>query len=67
MRQHLAAYALRIYLPLLLLGGLAGFVHALGRSRPDPRHRRLYDILWIALLLLGAPLWLIVAAAMGWI
>ncbi len=67
MKQHFAAYALRIYLPLLLLGGLAGFLHAVARSRPDRRRRRLYDVLWIALLLAGAPLWLFLAAAMGWL
>ena len=61
------AYALRLYLPLFLIGVTAGLVHLLGRRSVDLRRRRLFDILWILILLVGAPLWLFVAAALGWI
>jgi len=61
------AYALRLYLPLFLIGVTAGFIHLIGRRSADLRRRRLLDILWILLLLAGAPLWLFVAAALGWI
>ncbi len=67
MRGHALAYALRLYLPLLLIGAAAGCVHMLGRRSADPRRRRLYDIFWILILLAGAPVWLFVAAALGWI
>lgn len=67
MRAHTLAYALRLYLPLFLIGVTAGFVHLLGRRSRDPRRRRLLDITWILILLAGAPLWLFVAAALGWL
>lgn len=57
--------AVALYLPLLLIGALAGLVHALGRRSPDPRRRRALDLAWILLLLLGAPAWLLAAAALG--
>ncbi len=66
MRSSLAQ-ALRLYLPLFLLGIAAGFVHLVGRRSREPRRRRLLDIVWILILLAGAPLWLFVAAALGWI
>jgi hypothetical protein len=59
--------ALRIYLPLLLLGACAGLVHAIGQRATTPRRRRAFQITWILMILLGAPLWLFVAAALGWI
>jgi hypothetical protein len=59
--------ALHLYLPLLALGGLAGLVQALGRRSRDARRRRLFDAAWIALLLAGAPLYMVVAAALGWL
>jgi len=59
--------ALHLYLPLLALGGLAGLLHALGRRQPDPGRRRLLDAAWIALLLAGAPLYLLAATALGWL
>ena len=59
-------HALRLWGPLLVLGGVAGLLHALARASPDPRRRRLYDALWIAVLLAGAPLWLLIAVALRW-
>ena len=61
------AFALRLYLPLFLIGVAAGLVHLLGRRSRDPKRRRLLDIVWILILLAGAPLWLFLAAALGWI
>ena len=58
--------ALRIYLPLLLLGAAAGLVHSVGRRAATPQRRRLYQIVWILTLLVGAPVWLLVATVLGW-
>jgi hypothetical protein len=63
----LAAQALHLYLPLLLLGALAGLLHALGRRSPDPKRRRLLDIAWIVVLLAGAPVWMLLAVFLGWL
>ncbi len=57
---------LRIYLPLLLLGGLAGFVYTLSLRTPPSARRRALQITWILMLLVGAPLWLFVATTLGW-
>ena len=67
MKGHALAYALRLYLPLLLIGATAGLVHLLGRRSVDRRRRRLCDIVWILILLAGAPVWLFIAAALGWV
>jgi len=49
--------------PLLLLGFAAGAVRALAR-RPGlaPARRRRLQLAWVLVLLLGAPLWLVLAA-----
>lgn len=51
--------------PLLALGFAAGALRALA-LRPDvaPRRRRALQALWVLLLLAGAPLWLVLAAAL---
>ena len=59
--------SLSLWLPLLAVGGLAGLLHALGRRSPDPRRRRMLAAAWIAVLLAGAPVYMFVAAALGWI
>lgn len=59
--------AVRIYLPLLALGAAAGLVQAVGRNAATSRRRRLLQIVWILMILLGAPAWLFVAAALGWL
>ena len=64
LRLDLGRVAL-LYGPLLLLGFAAGIVRALAR-RPDlptPRRRRL-QVAWVLLLLVGAPLWLVLAAVL---
>ena len=67
MKAGVLSQALRLYLPLLLLGVAAGVVQALGRRSSSPRRRRLAQITWILMLLAGAPLYLFVAMALGWI
>jgi hypothetical protein len=61
------AHALGVYLPLLLLGAGAGLVRAIGQRAITARGRRAYQITWILMILLGAPLWLFIAAALGWV
>ena len=57
---------LRIYLPLLLLGAAAGFVYTLALRAPLGQRRRALQITWILMILAGAPAWLFVATALGW-
>ena len=57
---------LRIYAPLLLVGGIAGFFYTLSLRARTSRRRRTLQITWILLLLVGAPAWLFVATALGW-
>ncbi len=51
--------------PLLLLGFAAGIVRALAQ-RPglEPRRRRRLQAAWVLLLLVGAPVWLVLAAVL---
>lgn len=52
--------------PLLVLGFVAGVVRALAQ-RPglsSPLRRRL-EVGWVLLLLLGAPIWLVLAVVIG--
>jgi hypothetical protein len=56
---------LALLAPLLLLGFAAGAVRALAlRPGVAPRRRRAFQALWVLLLLVGAPLWLVLAAAL---
>lgn len=52
--------------PLLVLGFVAGAIRALAR-RPGlaPSRRRMLEIGWVLLLLLGAPVWLVFAVVLG--
>jgi hypothetical protein len=51
--------------PLLALGFAAGILRALAR-RADlpPRRRRTLHAAWVLLLLVGGPLWLVLAAVL---
>jgi hypothetical protein len=51
--------------PLLVLGFAAGAIRVVAR-RPalPPRRRRALQALWVLVLLAGAPLWLVLAAAL---
>jgi hypothetical protein len=51
--------------PLFLLGFAAGGLRALGR-RPGlpPASRRRYQLAWVLALLVGGPLWLVLAAVL---
>ena len=60
--------------PFLLLAGFlavgtaSAAVYARAtRPGTEPRRRRLLGILWILILLAGGPLWLVVAAGLGWL
>ncbi len=51
--------------PLLVLGFAAGAIRAVAvRPGVPPRRRRALQALWVLLLLAGAPLWLVLAAAL---
>jgi hypothetical protein len=64
MRIESLPQALWIFLPLFALAFLAGGLRVLGRRQADPRRRRLFQALWVALLLVATPLWLFLAAAL---
>jgi hypothetical protein len=51
--------------PLLLLGFAAGVLRALARRRAlAPGRRRALQAGWVLLLLVGGPLWLVLAAVL---
>jgi hypothetical protein len=55
-----------VFGPFVLLGFAAGVLHTLSRRPGLPeRKRRLFAILWVLLLLVGGPLWLLFAATVG--
>jgi hypothetical protein len=61
----LAAIAL-LYGPLLALGFAAGAIRALALRPGQPeRRRRALSALWVALLLVGAPAWILIATAVA--
>ncbi|HEY6099222.1 MAG TPA: hypothetical protein VIW03_07315 [Anaeromyxobacter sp.] len=52
--------------PLLAIGFAAGALRVLAlRGETPPARRRALQALWVVLLLAGAPLWLVAAAALG--
>ncbi len=52
--------------PLLVLGFVAGVVRAVAQ-RPGlaPGRRRVLEVSWVLLLLVGAPIWLVFAVVLG--
>jgi len=57
---------------LLLLGGFlvlgiiaATFFALAGRATVPRSQRRVYGVLWVLVLLVGGPLWLVAAAGLG--
>jgi len=54
-----------LVVPLAGLAFAAGALRSLGLRQPDPRRARLLQALWLALLLAGAPAWILLAAALG--
>jgi hypothetical protein len=60
-------HALRVYGPLLALGALAGALQASTRRAATARGRRALQATWMGIVLVGAPAWLLVAAALGWL
>ena len=65
MRIESLSQLLWLVLPLAALAFAAGALRALGLRQPDRRRARLYQVLWIVLLLAGAPAWILLAAALG--
>jgi hypothetical protein len=58
--------ALLLLAGFLAVGTLAATLFALaGRAATPPGRRRLYGILWVLVLLVGGPLWLVAAAGLG--
>lgn len=57
--------SLPVLLPLLLVGFAAGGLRAWSLRERGGRRRAL-QFAWVALLLAGAPLWLFLAATLGW-
>ncbi len=59
------ASLLPVLLPLLVLGFAAGALRALAaRDGLSPRRRRALQAAWVLALLVGAPVWLFLAAAL---
>ncbi len=59
------ASAVLLFGPLLALGFAAGAVRAAAhRGERSPRGRRALQALWVALLLVGVPVWLVLAAVL---
>ncbi len=57
--------ALLVGLPLLVLGAVSGALRALSRAPAQPpRRRRALQAAWVLMLLVGVPLWLVLAAAL---
>jgi len=54
-----------LVLPLGAIAFAAGALRTLGQRQAEPRRARLLQALWVVLLLCGAPLWILVAAALG--
>ncbi len=64
---HLEVRNLALLLgPLLVIGFLAGVVRALANRPgvPDVRRKRL-EAVWILMLFVGAPIWLVFAVVIG--
>lgn len=51
-----------LLLPLFALGAAAGALRGLALHRPPGPGRRRLSIGWVLLLLVGAPVWLVLAA-----
>jgi hypothetical protein len=57
--------ALLLGVPLLLLGAASGALRVLAQNPAlPPRRRRALQAVWVLILLVGVPLWLVVAAVL---
>jgi hypothetical protein len=54
--------ALWFFAPLFLIAFSAGALRAAALRQAQPERRRLYQVLWVLVLLVGTPLWLFAAA-----
>ncbi|HET6438977.1 MAG TPA: hypothetical protein VFG59_12995 [Anaeromyxobacter sp.] len=64
MQIRTVSQLLWLVLPLFAIAFGAGALRAAGQRQADPRRRRLFQALWVALLFLGTPLWLVAAATL---
>jgi hypothetical protein len=61
-----AVHRLLLFGPLAFVGFAAGILRVLAHRPGTPeRRRRLLGALWVATLLVGAPLWLFLAVTLG--
>jgi len=59
-------HPLLLFLGFLCLGTASAALFALSARPGQPEgRRRLYGALWVAVLLVGGPLWLVLAAMLG--
>ena len=65
MRIGSLSQALWLLVPLFLVAFAAGALRAAAARQAEPRRRRLFQLLWVLLLLVGTPLWLFAAATLG--
>jgi hypothetical protein len=62
----LGPHPVLLFAGFLAVGTLSATFFALaGRRSVSPERRRLYGILWVLALLVGGPLWLVVAGGLG--
>ena len=54
-------------LPLFVLGYGAGALRAVALRSTQPARRKVFTVAWVALLFAGPPLWLLLAANLGWL
>jgi hypothetical protein len=54
-------------LPLFVLGYGAGALRAVALRSTAATRRKIFTVAWIGLLFAGPPLWLFLAANLGWI
>jgi hypothetical protein len=55
-----------LFAGFLAVGTISAALFAMaGRRGLSPERRRLYGILWVLALVVGGPLWLVVAAGIG--
>jgi hypothetical protein len=62
----LGPHPLILFTGFLAVGTVSAALFAMaGRPGLSPERRRLYGILWVLVLVVGGPLWLVVAAGTG--
>ena len=54
-------------LPLFVLGYGAGALRAVALRSTAPARRKIFTVAWVGVLFAGPPLWLLLAANLGWL